>query len=52
MLGLNAIPQFLGRDGCADECIAIAAHVQKSLQRAEELRQGAVRRQKLLDVAP
>jgi hypothetical protein len=64
MRGLNAIPYFLGRDGCADECIAISAHVQKSLhvllsqvrpdvvaERADELRQGTVRRQKLLDVA-
>ncbi len=63
MRGLNAIPHFLGRDGCADECIA--ADVKKALhvflsqvgldvmaERAEELRQSAVRRQKHLDVAP
>ena len=31
MLGLNAIPHFLGRDGCADECIPIAADVKKVL---------------------
>ncbi len=65
MRGLNAIPHFLGRDRCADECIPIAADLKKALhvllsqvgldemaERAEELRQSAVRRQKLLDVAP
>ncbi len=58
------IPHFLGRDGCADECIPNAADVKKVLhvllsqvgldvlaERAEELRQSAVRRQKLLNVA-
>ncbi len=31
MLGPNAIPHFLGRDECADECIPIAADVKKAL---------------------
>jgi hypothetical protein len=65
MRGLNAVPHFFGRDGCADECIDIKAYVQKVLhvplsqvrpnivaERAEELRQVAFRLQKLLDVAP
>ncbi len=32
MCGLNAIPHFLCGDGCADECIPIAADVKKALQ--------------------
>jgi hypothetical protein len=65
MRGLNTIPHFLGRNGCADECIPSAVNVKKALhvllsqvglnvvaEHAEEQRQRAVQRQKLLDVAP